>query len=237
MIETSELSIFKTAVYTSANNREKKPNATIKLRAVNELIEHCHALSLSPAGLPTEVFVALTTLYSQHLPKTPAKPKTATAWVFKAIAKNDVRYYLNSANIEGRVIRATDGHRVHVAPHGGQFKNGYYDVALNRVDIDAKFPDIARVIPQASRHRVEVLFNLLTSPTITTIKGLIVAELRAPQMLNNDDKGFYINLKYLKDALSNPAELQSATMGESCMDSLLLNFSDDSLAVIMTVRP
>ena len=231
---TNRIAAYKSLVFTAANERTKAPNAAAKLDAVLALIEHCvEAAGNDKPSL--EIHTALVTLYKQHLPKTPAKPKTAFTWVNKAIAKKDVRYYLNQAHIEAGRVRATDGHRVHVAPSDIK-EDGFYDTAQNKVDMSGKFPDIDRVTPTSGKGRISVDVDALINPRVIVVKGIPTAVIREPETRNDTDMGLHICLKYLNDALSNPASITSVTAGDSAYDSMMINFSDNSYAVIMPVK-
>jgi hypothetical protein len=232
----SELTTFKNAIYTAANERTKTPDAAAKLDAVHTVIEHCHKLSDHPTGLPLEVYTALTTLYKQHLPKVPAKPKTARQWAIKAIAKKDVRYFLNQAHIEAGYIRATDGHRLHVAPTDIK-DDGFYDAALNKLDMLGKFPDIERVTPSHSgKDRIDVNPDDLVNPNIIQVEKYAVGVIREKRTLNDTDIGLHLNIKYLNDALSNPSPITRVSTGRGNYPSTLISFKDGSYAVLMPVK-
>lgn len=75
-----------------------------------------------------------------------AKPKTARAWVAKAVAQKDVREALNYIYSDGERIMATDGHRLHI--HEVEAETGFSEPNGDRVKLPGKvFPDIDRVIP------------------------------------------------------------------------------------------
>jgi hypothetical protein len=91
-----------------------------------------------------------------------------------AAGKKDVRYYLNGVLINNRHIVATDGHRMTVIAHGGEWPHGEVKIPreavemavklkLKTVDVtpeaigpiafkplDGKFPDYTRVMPALS---------------------------------------------------------------------------------------
>ncbi|VAW77772.1 hypothetical protein MNBD_GAMMA12-3921 [hydrothermal vent metagenome] len=89
---------------------------------------------------------ALANLYSFFLPAKTKKPKTSQAWIANAIADCDVRHYLNFAHVKDKELAATDGHRLHAMPT--DLPDGYYDSAMNPVDVDGKYPDTERVLVQ-----------------------------------------------------------------------------------------
>lgn len=158
----------------------------------------------------------LAELYAFFLPPIPAKPKTPEQWVYKAVPKNDIRYYLNSIHVKDGRMMGTDGHRLHFTKT--DLPNGYYDSQLSPLDEDAKYPDVDRVIP----------------------KGL--PEMPFPKDLEVFDKGVhcykingaYFNKKYVDDALcgmDNPILHQ----GNDNLSSILIT-SGDLEAVIMPMR-
>ena len=89
----------------------------------------------------------LAVLYKQFTPATPAKPKNDYDWVSLAMGKNDVRYYLNHIYCDGSRIMATDGHRLHIIDNYLNLEPGFYDKNKAKIEVDASFPDVDRVIP------------------------------------------------------------------------------------------
>lgn len=78
--------------------------------------------------------------------KLPAKPKNAFAWVSKALAnKKDPRCYLRHVFADGARIVGTDGHRLHAV--ADDRPAGFYDAKGVQIEVEARFPDIDRVIP------------------------------------------------------------------------------------------
>lgn len=92
----------------------------------------------------------LARFYRAYSPAHPAKPKIPEQWVWKAVAKNDVRNYLNYAYSDGRRLIGTDGHRMHVW-HTTLYSPGFYDKNMVRIHEPefARYPEIDRVIPNA----------------------------------------------------------------------------------------
>jgi len=90
----------------------------------------------------------LAAMYAAFTPKHPAKPKTMEQWCWKAVAKKDVRHYLNFAYSDGRRLMATDGHRLHIWKTK-KYTPGFYDSNMNMAHGTdfAKYPDVDRVIP------------------------------------------------------------------------------------------
>lgn len=101
--------------------------------AFNELLDvHVSGEAISPNSLDK--------LLNYFAPSAPHKPKTSEQWVNLAIAKNDVRYYLNEAYSDGEGnYLATNGHMLFrcdtTKPEG--FYNGPTGL---QVKLDGKFP-------------------------------------------------------------------------------------------------
>jgi hypothetical protein len=213
-------------------NNGKKPTKP----AVYGLVEELIASGLAP----TEYQLA--TLYGYFIPALPAKPKTAAQWVQKAVPSKDVRYYLNNANVLAGKLRGTDGHRLHIAPT--DLVDGYYDKAGNLVEVDGRYPDIDRVIPNGP-NRIEVKFNAITDfytgvhkYNTQTTEVLILRE-----AITNDDgvatqTACEVNKKYFQDAISNPSPVARLTLPPltGTGESVLIEFADGSLAVVMPLR-
>ncbi len=148
-------------------------------------------------------------LYAYFAPAIPAKPKTPEQWVAKAMAKKDVRYYLQYIYSDGARIMATDGHRVHIW-HTDQYPAGFYDANMVQIEVDGTFPDINRVIPK--------------NPDLS----LPVAELSIEHLFDSDSKpvdgykfdGVAINGAYMDQALS-------------CQDFDQIQYSDGGSSVLM----
>ena len=121
---------------TSAFNRSTKVSKSQAMKVIEELA----------ASHPNEV-EQLGKLYRYFMPNMPVTPKTAQAWVCKAVAKNDVRYYLNRLEVLNGWLAATDGHRLHMCKT--TLEDGAYDTQFNMIDAEdaGQFPDVKRAIP------------------------------------------------------------------------------------------
>lgn len=215
-----------------AFNNGKKPTKPTVYSLVEDLIV---------TGLaPTEYQLA--TLYGYFVPALPAKPKTAAQWVQKAVPTKDVRYYLNNANVLAGKLRGTDGHRLHIAPT--DLVDGYYDKAGNLVEVDGKYPDIDRVIPNGP-NRIEVKFNSITdfNTGVHKYNGQTTETLMLRDVITNDDgdttqTACEVNKKYFQDAIANPSPVVRLTLPPltSAGESVLIEFADGSLAVVMPLR-
>ena len=219
-------------VATNAHKQNKTSKAE-KLDAVLELIAAMRANDC----LDYTALNNLAVLYKQYLPAIPAKPKTAFQWIYKAVAKMDVRHYLNTAYAENSRVIGCDGKRLHVAP--STLATGYYDKAGTEIKEDARYPDVNRVIPKKAvipvdldditKYRVHMY-----SEKRECINSIVIRE---PKTNNDDDEGVFFNVSYIQDALSNPSPVLSARMNRDRAPSLLINFEDGSLAVVMGLIP
>lgn len=64
-------------------------------------------------------------LLNHLLPALPAAPRNVWDFVARAMAVNDMRYYLNAVHVIDGIAYATDGHRMHYA-HVTDIENGVY---------------------------------------------------------------------------------------------------------------
>jgi hypothetical protein len=110
----------------------------------------------------------LAALYSYFLPTSPKSPKTPEQWVNKAVAKADVRQYLNQAYSDGSTFVATCGGRLHAIRNFNR-PEGYYDLAGNRLNLDYKYPAFERVIPFGSDQTYSAKSTIMRA-TIMTFK-------------------------------------------------------------------
>lgn len=168
----------------TAANGSKKPNKKEAVKLFENLLF---------SNDETSKRVAATALYTFFLPPAPAKAKTAEQWINKAVAKKDVRFYLNNAYKDqtGRLI-GCDGHRMHYVKDQ-VLEPGYYDAAMNKVDIEARYPDIDRIIPDRDVYNCLGLDELKLDCIEKTKDGTYCYKI---------DDCIYINKKYLDDALS-----------------------------------
>lgn len=123
-------------------------------------------------------------------PPIPKKPKTAFAWVAKAVAKKDVRYYLEYVRVKDGYMYGTDGHRVHKAKT--DLAEGWYCPKTGaRVECDAKGPDYDRVTGFRSNESKSVKlgdFETLVGKKLTS--------------LYNEEHNVAFNAPYLLEALA-----------------------------------
>jgi len=89
----------------------------------------------------------LSALLQQFAPSAHAKPKTGFDWVKQAVAKKDVRSYLNTVYVNDGMAHGCDGRHLLIAPTDRD--NGYYCPRTGQpVDESLKYPDIDRVKPK-----------------------------------------------------------------------------------------
>lgn len=110
----------------------------------------------------------LESLINYFAPAVPKNPKTAFEWVAAAAGKSDVRFYLNYVYVENGRMVATDGARLHLAKT--DLANGFYDPKTGRIaKVDAKYPDIERVIPKTGTMK-----EASTEKILTEVRGSVV---------------------------------------------------------------
>ena len=179
----------------------------------------------------------LAELYSFFLPPMPKKPKTKEQWLNKAVAKFDVRYYLNNAHHDGKKLCGTDGHRLHFIK-GYKAKEGFYNSEMEHLDNSTntfgKYPDVDRVIPS---------YDKLENLGVLNVKDLEKA-IAAPDGKNipyyrieSGEKFVNIQVPFLDDAVS--------FMEEPCFyihvdhtdtSSILIEDKNGLSAVVMALR-
>jgi DNA polymerase III sliding clamp (beta) subunit (PCNA family) len=185
-----------------------------------------------------DAYRILVSMYNHFQPSTPAKPKTPEQWLAKAMAdKNDVRYYLQYICADGSNLVATDGHRLHIytantLPDGVKtLPDGFYDKNMQKIELDAKFPNYKRVLPNSSRmgHESRKL----------TKSFLLSGEIRVhggKEEAINVIGDIWVNKQYLVDALSFWDSSETVEINYAgAMDSITIS-ANDCLAVIMPIR-
>lgn len=88
----------------------------------------------------------LDSLLLYFAPSAPKVAKTAIEWVAKAVATNDIRYYLNFIRVQDGFAYGTDGHRIHRAV--SDLPTGFYcpkTLALVN-DVGGTYPRVAEVM-------------------------------------------------------------------------------------------
>jgi len=160
-------------------------------------------------------------LYKYFSPNVQAKPKTDDKWVAQAMAdKYDPRYYLKYIYSDGSRIMATNGHRIHAV--NKSIEIGFYDKNMNRIEVDAKFPDIDRIIPK--NYTKSIKFSELE---------LVDREYKGKTMPAYVFDGINIDAKYLKQAAQY---FDDAVISYADKNSPILITDEHKLAVVMTMR-
>lgn len=171
--------------------RSKKPSKAELHRVVLDLIQ-CNRLDTAEA----------VALYAYFLPPVPAKPKTPEQWVAKAVAKKDVRFYLEFLYSDGKRLMGTDGYRLHICPT--EIPAGFYDRALNRCEVEARYPNVDQVIPKWDEEAAVTVTS--AKLPVELIDGKILAY-RLPT-------GGIVNRQYWEEATAGAEQVRYCTDGE-----------------------
>ena len=171
-------------------------------------------------------------LYAYFMPNTPKKPKTSEQWVNLAMAVNDVRYYLNQAYVaENGDYVCTDGHRCHILS-GVDKSSGFYDKALNKVELDGKFPDYERIIPDVTKGSYKVF--TLAELNLSVIDNGMGKKKDQRYIISVNDRMICINKKYWDEAVVGFTEKAKYHIGDK--DNSILIEEGNKKAVLMPVR-
>ena len=187
----------------------KKPNKAKAFSMLKRIIED---------ATDSKTSYNLAELYSYFLPPVPRRPKTAEIWINKAVAKQDIRYYLNQAYSTGKLLIGTDGHRMHTMPT--DLPEGFYNSDGAKTDLDAKYPDIKKVMPKGRAKKFEFLGN--------------IRDLESNGRAAEVAPGVWVNHQYLLDMLSYSEEVKIFARGSD--DAVRFDFPDGRKAVIMPMR-
>jgi hypothetical protein len=205
-------------VATLASDLPKLKKADV-FEALLKLIEN----DTNEGNAPTFAY-----LYSQFQPARTAKPKNVFQWVAKAMAKKDVRFYLNYVYIDDEYVVATDGHRLHLTPNNELLAQGHYDRNENKIDIDEKFANYKRVIQfdGVEYHNAKYITKTVIHNTGDKLGDCY--EMRI------GDKTLAVTKKYFDDAVSFFKD-EKHWLGVADNGSLQIKHGD-KLAVIMPRR-
>jgi DNA polymerase III sliding clamp (beta) subunit (PCNA family) len=209
-----------------ANNKKRLSKAN-QWNECKRLIEILDASDFTDG----DAYQILINMYNHFQPSTPAKPKTPEQWLAKAMTdKNDVRYYLRHIYAEGPDLVATDGHRLHIYT-ANTLPDGFYDKNMQKIELDAKFPDYKRVLPKRSG-------TFRTSSGLTK-DFLLSGEIRVhggKEEAINVIADIWVNKKYLVDALSFWDASETVEINYAgAMGSITIS-ANDCLAVVMPIR-
>jgi len=94
-------------------------------------------------------------------PAIPKKPQTALDWVRGAVAKKDIRYYLNYIYVTEEDIVATNGAMLRVTPNKNGMPPGFYDpLTMQKCTLDAatRYPDCWKTLSNGYDVRKDLSF-------------------------------------------------------------------------------
>jgi DNA polymerase III sliding clamp (beta) subunit (PCNA family) len=166
--------------------------------------------------------------------------KKQLAYVMKACAKNDTRYYLKGLAIYENAIAATDGHRLHFngQPEGDcrilaregvdlalklaknsltiELYEDFYAIRCGQGNyllgkyVDGRFPDVSRVIPKKQK---EVIPAIATNKSSWTEKVQFAKEFNEKSAIHIDSDGAHIPgaPDSINDRISAPFKLPEIT--------------------------
>lgn len=166
----------------------------------------------------------------------PAVVKSPDDWIRKAIAKNDVRYYLNDLYSDGKRHIGTDGHRLHIHTPQQALAAGWYDVDGVQIEITADYPAVDRVIPTKENNYGQVQY------TRDDIKNMTRDQQDMKNVIVEIVPDCWVQLKYVKDAFALAGKDERITVHynpeQAATSSVLVTYADHpgALAVVMPVR-
>ena len=80
-------------------------------------------------------------------PKIPAKPKNIFDWCRQAVAKKDVRCYLNAVYVDSGIVHGCNGHII-LRGVSSQYDDGYYcPKTKEKMESQGRYPDVDRIFP------------------------------------------------------------------------------------------
>ena len=183
-------------------------------------------------------------LYAHFMPAVPKVPKTDFQWVASAAGRRDVRYYLNYVYCDGKRIIGTDGARLHIADNADGLAPGYYcPKTANKVDVDAQYPDVDRVIPKTNAgEQFTVSRDPLDTQAIDGGKTPVwcLREVKTP---STDKFGIEMGFKmvgqwtrreYIEAALAGHDE--ALAVSADAMSAIRMDMPDGRMAIVMPVR-
>lgn len=167
----------------------------------------------------------LAKLYTYFMPPLPKKVTSNFQWVAQAMARKDVRYYLNYVYVTSSQFICTDGHRLHVAPNDTGLVPGFYfangDIAH---DTDyAKFPDWERILNPDK----EFTINIDTDLKLYDLQPL------AAKLLAYVIQDIGVNKVYLDQAI-NGLDKPTITLHKDKKQFKIV--SGDRMAIVMPCR-
>ena len=174
----------------------KRPNADLAIRSIETIAE---ALG---DGHP-DLEPMLTTLYAFHDSERPGS-KAATdvfAWVYQAAGKDDTRLSIYAPYVDGGVLVATDGRRVHWV-ETTDYPEGYLDKRGRSLSVDWNYPAWRQVVPTSftssgtlPAHDIDIKTKVATidcGGTVLTFQAHFfreaIAGMKSPWIKFNDNK-------------------------------------------------
>lgn len=207
----------KTDIITRAANTKKPMKADI-MATLQAMLNN---------GTRTISDEELAIFYSFFIPPIPAKAKTLEQWVAKAVAKKDVRQYLNYIYSDGARLIAADGHRLHWIETTAYPEGLYIPGTMDKVALDARYPDIDRVIPKTYTAD-KTIISLAELPVIETKQGGLAYKLA---------NGTHLMKKYLDTMANREKEVYVWIVENSVFEAVYLESIDGQhKAVIMPIR-
>lgn len=175
-------------IQTAAFKIQRKPKKEIVQEIIEQMYENTD---------DNEIRHNLASMYKFFMPANTAKAKTATKWVYKAVAgSKDFRHYISQSYSDGEFLVATDGMRMHVTPTN--LPEGFYDVNGNPISEDlGTFPQWKRIIPENPDTCVFDIDEL----KVVTIKGKNDKKV-SYEIPYGDDVYAYLNKKHVDDFLN-----------------------------------
>lgn len=171
----------------------------------------------------------LAALYSYFTPNIKRrKPKNDFEWLQQAAGTEETRPYLHHLHSDGEDIHATDGNRLHILTKA--LPEGFYNSEGIKIDVDANYPDVKRVIPKTNDVKNVTLSECkrdLTYSGSFRINGICVINLWGDAWFQE---------QYVVDAVQG-LEIVSVHFNNTAKDSpVLLKISDTKQAVIMPIK-
>lgn len=152
-------------------------------------------------------------LYKFFMPPIPKTKKTPEQWAASAIAKKDVRYYLNYVYIDKDWVIGTNGHCLHRVPNTNNLEPGYYlpspagehGIVLAEPPDFATYPKVERVIPTSKKDGEKFTVDDLRIDKEPLMKGSskMLDVYKFPKRLI-EDECVSINYEYLNNLTAVP---------------------------------
>lgn len=184
----------------------------------------------------SEALDDLAVLYKTFAPK-PKRTKYTNRFDWLALATastSDARHYLRYVQVSkyGAAV-STDGHRLHVTTLDDR-DAGYYDSAGAAVEMDDRYPDVARVLRECMTDDLVPLSDVLGDVRLIGDGNKAKPEEAQILRLGGEDVG--LNKRYLADATlgTDPANVR---VGQKVSgQGVYLSVGRDRLAVVMPIR-